>query len=115
MYISGKTHPSRWNPDHIATKLLPKAGIVQSMPTDRYRLFDHCIKSKIMSQDPRYNGREHIISRITLSTSDDLLFTLTRKQLPIRPCYAMTINKSQRQTLQSVGIDLTTPVLSHGK
>ncbi|POS81951.1 hypothetical protein EPUL_005415, partial [Erysiphe pulchra] len=70
---------------------------------------------KIMSQDPRYNGREHIISRITLSTSEDLPFTLTRKQLPIRPCYAMTINKSQGQTLQSVGIDLTTPVFSHGQ
>ncbi|POS82141.1 hypothetical protein EPUL_006719 [Erysiphe pulchra] len=68
-----------------------------------------------MSQDPRYNGREHIISRITLNTSEDLPFTLTRKQLPIRPCYAMTINKSQGQTLQSVGIDLTTPVFSHGQ
>jgi hypothetical protein len=53
------------------------------------------------------------IPKITL-TSSTLPFTLHRKQFPIKPCYAMTINKSQGQTLEYVGLDLTEPVFSHG-
>ncbi|POS81997.1 hypothetical protein EPUL_005932, partial [Erysiphe pulchra] len=79
------------------------------------RLFNHCIKGRIISPDRRFDGIEHIISRMTITSSEDLSFTLTRKQLPIRPCYSMTINKSQGQTLQRVGVDLSTPVFSHGQ
>ncbi|POS82255.1 hypothetical protein EPUL_005864, partial [Erysiphe pulchra] len=64
------------------------------------RLFNHCIKGRIISPDRLFDGIEHIISRMTITSSEDLPFTLTRMQLPIRPCYSMTINKSQEQTLQ---------------
>ncbi|RCV37925.1 hypothetical protein SETIT_8G102200v2 [Setaria italica] len=40
-------------------------------------------------------------------------FTLQRCQFPIRVCYAMTINKSQGQTLSAVGLYLRNPVCSH--
>uniref|UniRef100_A0A0K0FC94 ATP-dependent DNA helicase n=1 Tax=Strongyloides venezuelensis TaxID=75913 RepID=A0A0K0FC94_STRVS len=40
-------------------------------------------------------------------------FTLTKKQFPVRLSFAMTINKSQRQTLSKVSVDLSTPVFSH--
>ncbi|CAN0904886.1 ATP-dependent DNA helicase PIF1 [Linum grandiflorum] len=36
-------------------------------------------------------------------------------QYPIRLCYAMTINKSQGQTLEHIGVYLTTPVFGHGQ
>ncbi|CAN1790713.1 ATP-dependent DNA helicase PIF1 [Linum perenne] len=42
-------------------------------------------------------------------------FTLRRRQYPLRLCYAMTINKSQGQTLDTVGLYLPTPVFSHGQ
>jgi ATP-dependent DNA helicase PIF1 len=42
-------------------------------------------------------------------------FILLRRQFPIRLCYAMTINKSQGQTLNSVGLYLKTPVFTHGQ
>jgi hypothetical protein len=42
-------------------------------------------------------------------------FILLRRQFPIRVSYAMTINKSQGQTLDSVGLYLKTPVFSHGQ
>src|SRR5689334_25200128 len=41
-------------------------------------------------------------------------FTLYRKQFPIKVCYAMTINKSQGQTIDYVGLDLEDDVFSHG-
>ena len=42
-------------------------------------------------------------------------FVLRRRQFPIRLCYAMTINKSQGQTLSAVGIYLKGPVFTHGQ
>ncbi|KAG2570104.1 hypothetical protein PVAP13_7KG000663 [Panicum virgatum] len=42
-------------------------------------------------------------------------FVLSRRQFPVRLCYAMTINKSQGQTLQNVGLYLPRPVFSHGQ
>ena len=42
----------------------------------------------------------YIIPRISLhDTESGLPFTLTRRQTPVRPCFAMTVNKSQGQSL----------------
>ncbi|PWZ45208.1 ATP-dependent DNA helicase PIF1 [Zea mays] len=38
-----------------------------------------------------------------------------RRQFPVRVCYAMTINKSQGQTLSRVGLYLKKPVFTHGQ
>ncbi|KIN94968.1 hypothetical protein M404DRAFT_167077, partial [Pisolithus tinctorius Marx 270] len=38
-----------------------------------------------------------------------------RMQFPVHLAYAMTINKSQRQSVKNVGIDLCSPVFSHGQ
>ena len=40
---------------------------------------------------------------------------MTRLQIPVRVCYAMTVNKSQGQTLAMVGLYLTTPIFSCGQ
>jgi ATP-dependent DNA helicase PIF1 len=42
-------------------------------------------------------------------------FTLCRRQFPVRPAFAMTINKAQGQTLKMVGIFLPKPVFTHGQ
>jgi hypothetical protein len=42
-------------------------------------------------------------------------FVLQRRQFPVRLSYAMTINKSQGQTLNYVGLYLKQPVFSHGQ
>ena len=53
-------------------------------------------------------GHIALIPRIALTTTKNchLPFTLTRRQFPIKASYAMTINKSQGQTLTKVGIYL---------
>jgi hypothetical protein len=56
------------------------------------------------------------IPRICLTARDPRWpFTLHRRQFPIRISYAMTINKSQGQTLACVGLYLKAPVFSHGQ
>uniref|UniRef100_A0A0D3A348 ATP-dependent DNA helicase n=1 Tax=Brassica oleracea var. oleracea TaxID=109376 RepID=A0A0D3A348_BRAOL len=42
-------------------------------------------------------------------------FTLETRQFPIRLCYAMTINKSQGQSLKGVVLYLPQPAFTHGQ
>ncbi|CAN7060514.1 unnamed protein product, partial [Brassica rapa subsp. trilocularis] len=46
---------------------------------------------------------------------DDLPFKMRRRQFPLKVAFAMTINKSQGQTLGNVGLYLPKPVFSHGQ
>jgi ATP-dependent exoDNAse (exonuclease V) alpha subunit len=50
-----------------------------------------------------------------ISDNCGLPFTFARKQFPLRLAYAMTINKSQGQTLSQVGLHLADDVFSHGQ
>ena len=57
-----------------------------------------------------------LIPRIKLAPSDvNIPFILQRVQFPIRLSYSITINKSQGQTFDKVGIYLPAPVFSHGQ
>ena len=57
-----------------------------------------------------------MLSRIKLtSTVGELPFLVTRVQFPIRLSFAITINKSQGQSLTTVGVDLRHAVFTHGQ
>jgi len=56
------------------------------------------------------------IPRLSLQPSDvKIPFKFQRRQFPIYVSFAMTINKSQGQSLKNVGIYLSSPVFSHGQ
>jgi len=62
-----------------------------------------------------YAGNELLIPRIPLIPSENTFpFRLKRKQFPLRPCFAITSNKSQGQTLQRVGVYVDRHFFSHG-
>ena len=58
-----------------------------------------------------------LIPRIDLTTEQgfDVAAPWVRKHFPIRPAFAMTINKSQGRTFDKVGLYLEEPVSSHGQ
>ena len=65
----------------------------------------------------QHAGKRIFLPRIPLCPSDDEMFPFQfkRKQFPIRLSFAMTVNKSQGQTIPNVGIYLPEPVFSHGQ
>ena len=64
-----------------------------------------------------FAGKEVFIHRICFraENNSDSPVSFERIQFPVRPCFAMTINKAQGQTLDFVGIYLREPVFSHGQ
>ncbi|XP_021808472.1 uncharacterized protein LOC110752178 [Prunus avium] len=62
-------------------------------------------------------GTRVFLPRIPLKTTETagLPFELTRKQFPVKLSFALTINKSQGQTIPHVGIFLPDHVFSHGQ
>ena len=61
-------------------------------------------------------GHRALLPRVTMSPSDEMFpFHWTRRQFPIRPAFAMTINKAQGQTLERVGVYLPSGVFGHGQ
>ena len=71
---------------------------------------------KVVILNGSHTGSEAFIPRIDLIPSNEILpFKLRRRQFPVRLAFAMTINKSQGQSLEQVGIYLSEPVFAHGQ
>jgi len=61
-------------------------------------------------------GQQVFIPRMNLTPSDTKWpFRLQRRQFPLTVSYAMTINKSQGQSLETVGLYLPRPIFTHGQ
>eukprot|EP00644_Phytophthora_capsici_P010218 jgi/Phyca11/120393/e_gw1.41.95.1 len=64
------------------------------------------------------HGQDVFIPRIVFLSDGDTRefpFRLRRKQFPVQPAFAMTINKAQGQTVQNLGLYLSSPCFSHGQ
>ncbi|CAN1812477.1 ATP-dependent DNA helicase PIF1 [Linum perenne] len=92
----------------------PAAGMCNGTRILLTHLGDYVLRGLIVGGN--LEGTIVAIPRIVLDVTDTKWpFTLKRRQFPIRICYAMTINKSQGQTLDHVGLYLPKPVFSHGQ
>lgn len=78
------------------------------------RLGERVIEAEIISGSNI--GKITFIPRMKLAPSDNRIpFRFQRRQFPIFVSFAMTINKSQGQTLLQVGLYLKNPVFSRGQ
>lgn len=78
------------------------------------RCLKQCVECEVISG--AFVGTKHFIPRMELCPTDTKLpFKLIRKQMPLQICYSMTINKSQGQSLDRVGLYLPNPVFTHGQ
>ncbi|KAG5550811.1 hypothetical protein RHGRI_015690 [Rhododendron griersonianum] len=75
----------------------------------------HMITAQITNGEKK--GTTVFLPRIPLQPSDlqQCPVQFTRRQFPVTPCFSMTINKAQGQTLANVGVYLPEPVFSHGQ
>lgn len=78
------------------------------------QLLRNCIISEILTG--AFQGKRVAIPRIPLITNEMVLpFQLRRHQFPVQLSFAMTINKSQGQSVHHLGVYLPQPVFSHGQ
>lgn len=80
-----------------------------------HKLYPRVLEA-VVATGPR-KGEVAFIPRIDITPSDaeNWPFTMRRRQFPVRPAFAMTVNKAQGQTLSAVGLYLPQPVFSHGQ
>ena len=75
-------------------------------------LYPNVIEARMMG---KHDASETIfIPRIPIIPTD-IPFSFKRTQFPVRLSFAMTINKAQGQTFNSVGLDLEQDPFSHGQ
>jgi ATP-dependent DNA helicase PIF1 len=79
------------------------------------KLMQHIIDAEIATGPDK--GRRVFIPRLNITPSDTerMPFTLRQRQFLLRPAFAMTINKAQGQTLQTLGVYLPKLVFCHGQ
>jgi hypothetical protein len=98
----------------LLRNLSPRDGLCNGTRMVVTSLRNHCIEARILGGD--FDGQLRVIPRIKLNATDTgLAIAFSRKQFPVRLCFAMTINKSQGQSFHTVGLDLRTPVFTHGQ
>ncbi|CAN1242494.1 ATP-dependent DNA helicase PIF1 [Linum perenne] len=98
----------------LLRNLNPSVGLCNGTRILLTDLGNHLLRGIIVGG--AMEGTVVAIPRIVLDVKDTKwLFILKRSQFPIRLCYAMTINKSQGQTLDQVGLYLPKPVFTHGQ
>ena len=102
------------SPIILLRNLNPSDGLCNGTRLICHFFQKHVIEAEIITG--KHTGLRTFIPRITLSPSNaNFPFTLKCRQFPVQPAFAMTINKSQGQSLNWVGLYLPTPVFSHGQ
>ena len=79
-------------------------------------IYEKCHDYKVLECKLVGTMRTVLIPRITLIPKAGMYpFEWKRRQFPVRPAFATTINKSQGQTLKTCGLWLRRPAFTHGQ
>jgi len=101
-------------PVMVLRNLFPAEGVCNGTRGVVTKMSTHIIEIELLSEEVR--GKKVFIPRITLNPSETQVpFKLQRRQFPLKLCFAMTINKSQGQSVSYVGVDMKSSVFTHGQ
>ncbi|KAG2931826.1 hypothetical protein PC117_g13328 [Phytophthora cactorum] len=103
-------------PIMMMRNLNPDLGLCNGTRLRIVKLKSHVIHATIMTGERQ--GQHVLIPRIVFISdgeAHEFPFRLRRKQFPVQPAFAMAINKAQGQTVQNLGLYLSTPCFSHGQ
>ncbi|CAF1711503.1 unnamed protein product [Brassica oleracea] len=101
-------------PVMILRNIDPTEGLCNGTRLQITQLGIHIIAAKFITGTRV--GEKVFLHRLLIEPSDESLpFKMRRRQFPLKVAFAMTINKSQGQTLCNVGLYLPKPVFSHGQ
>ena len=112
----GELHIKIGCPLILLVNLAPSRGLCNGTRMVLRRASHRVLEVSIVGGS--HNGSIALIPRISLtpnSDGNDFPFILRRRQFPVRLAFAMSINKSQGQSLKVVGLDLRIPVFTHGQ
>ena len=95
-------------PMMLLRNLNPREGLCNGTKL----IFVRCIDHKLLECKVAGNLRTVLIPRITfIPKANEYPFEWQRRQFPVKPAFATTINKSQGQTLKMAGIWLRSQVI----
>jgi len=98
----------------LLRNLSPKHGLCNGTRLILLHATARLLKVRIINGS--HEGEEAFIPRIDIIPTDTQMpFEFKRRQFPVKLCFAMTIDKSQGQSLQKVGIYLPSSVFAHGQ
>ena len=98
----------------LLRNLDPTEGLRNGTRLQITQMADHLIGAKFITGTRV--GEKVFLHRMLITPSDTKIpFKMRRRQFPLKVAFAMTINKSQGQSLAKVGLFLRRPVFSHGQ
>ncbi|KAF8087030.1 hypothetical protein N665_0602s0013 [Sinapis alba] len=101
-------------PVMILRNIDPNEGLCNGTRLQITHLANHIVQAKVITGTRV--GEKVFLHRVLLTPTDTKLpFKMRRRQFPLKVAFAMTINKSQGQSLERVGLFLPRPVFSHGQ
>ena len=96
-------------PIMLLRNIAPKDGLCNGTRLMVSRCDTRIIEARILTGEKF--GNLAFIPRISLTPSSaDMPLRMARRQFPVRLAYALTITKSQGQSVKFVGVDLSTPI-----
>jgi len=101
-------------PVMVLRNLDPSNGLCNGSRGILTRIQPHVLEIRMLGGDR--NGKCAFIPRMNITTTvAQVGVAMRRRQFPIRLAFAMTINKSQGQSVHYVGLDLRTDIFAHGQ